>query len=187
METLTDAAITNSPELAILEEKVNLINQRLELAGERIDYSQDRQWTSYITADPIRLIQNIFGGGDIQRDRIAIADLEIKAADLEAAKAELEFRKGNIKVELEEEILSLLLAYESNSRYCRLTESQLEIFNQQYEIYRIKYRFGQGNTNELLNFNQRKDTLEIEISNLSSEINGIIRELQGLTNYEQPN
>ncbi|MEM0979541.1 MAG: hypothetical protein AAGH78_04620 [Cyanobacteria bacterium P01_H01_bin.58] len=32
--------------------------------------------------DPIRLIQNVLGGGDVQRDRIAIASLELEAANL---------------------------------------------------------------------------------------------------------
>ena len=34
--------------------------------------------------DPLRLVANIFGGGDVQRDNIAIADLEVKAATLVA-------------------------------------------------------------------------------------------------------
>ena len=29
--------------------------------------------------DPVRLVQNVLGGGDVQRDRIAIAGLELEA------------------------------------------------------------------------------------------------------------
>ncbi|NES68899.1 MAG: TolC family protein, partial [Okeania sp. SIO2D1] len=151
--------------------------------GERIDYSQDRQWTSYITPDPIKLIQNIFGGGDVQRDRIAIADLEIKAADLEAAKAELDFARGNIQSSLEQEVLELLLTYEESTRQRKLTQSQLDTFNQQYEIYRIKYRFGQGSTSELLSLEQRGNQLNTDLTNQTIEQQESIRKLVNLTGY----
>ena len=188
VEQLTTAAITNSPELVILDQKISLIDQRLELVGERIDYSQDRQWTNYITADPVKLLQNIFGGGDVQQDRIAIADLEIKAADLEAAKAELEFRREDIETDIEEEILELLLAYEAASRQKTLLESQRDTFNQQYEIYRIQYRFGNGSTSELLNLQQQQEKLDLELTDRVGEQQQLIKKLLNITGIaHQPN
>ncbi|MBE9168597.1 hypothetical protein IQ238_14125 [Pleurocapsales cyanobacterium LEGE 06147] len=47
---------------------------------DRLEYSQKKTWTNYVTLDPVKLLQNLFGGGDVQRDRLAIADLEIKTA-----------------------------------------------------------------------------------------------------------
>ena len=47
-----------------------------------IDYAEAQQWTDYLTLEPLRLVQNIFGGGDVQRNRLAISDLEVRAADL---------------------------------------------------------------------------------------------------------
>ena len=68
--------------------------------GDRKDYAESKLWTNYLPTstgssvidivNPFAWIKNIAGGGDMQRDRLAIADLEIKAATLEAARAELE-------------------------------------------------------------------------------------------------
>ena len=67
---LTDLAVNQSSE-------IEAINQQLEFTDQRQDYARARQWTNYITLDPIRLVQNVLGGGDVQRDRLAIADLEL--------------------------------------------------------------------------------------------------------------
>ncbi|MEA5467038.1 hypothetical protein [Leptothoe sp. PORK10 BA2] len=72
---LTQQAIAQSSE-------IEAINGQLELTAQRQDYAVARQWTNYLTLDPIRLIQNVLGGGDVQRERIAIATLELEAANL---------------------------------------------------------------------------------------------------------
>ena len=38
IEQLTQAAIANSPELVTLDEQIALVNERVELMGDRIDY-----------------------------------------------------------------------------------------------------------------------------------------------------
>ena len=70
---LTEKAIANSHKLKTLEERITLIEQLLELAEDRIEYTRKKKWTNYISANPINILQNIFGGGDVQRDNIAIA------------------------------------------------------------------------------------------------------------------
>jgi hypothetical protein len=40
---------------------------------KRIDHAHNRSWTNYVTIDPVKLLQNIFGGGDVQKDKIVIA------------------------------------------------------------------------------------------------------------------
>ena len=92
--------------------------------GDRIDYTSNKRWTNYLTLDPVRLIANIFGGGDVQRDNIAIADLEVKAATLEATRANLVWRRAEVKSQLREEILTLVLDYEAAGRQAALVESQ---------------------------------------------------------------
>jgi len=62
IQNLTQRAIAHSNELQVLGEKITLINQRLEVIDERINYAQSRRWVNYITLDPLRLIQNIAGG-----------------------------------------------------------------------------------------------------------------------------
>ncbi len=64
IEQLTIAAIANSPELVTLDEQIALVNERVELMGARIDYTSSKRWTNYLTTDPLRLVANIFGGGD---------------------------------------------------------------------------------------------------------------------------
>jgi len=61
----------------------------------------------------------------VQRDRIAIADLEVKQAELEAARAELERRRGEVQTHLRERITQLLLEYESKGREEELIQQQL--------------------------------------------------------------
>ncbi len=95
----------NSAKLKTLEERITLIEQRLELAEDRIEYTRKKKWTNYISANPINILQNIFGGGDVQRDNIAIANLEIRTADLLAAKAELERQQEEEKVEIGDRII----------------------------------------------------------------------------------
>ena len=68
-------AIQNSSEIQAIEE-------RLDLADDRVGYQRSQQWTNYLTLDPMQLIQNLLGGGAVQRNEIAIAELEMRAADL---------------------------------------------------------------------------------------------------------
>ncbi len=64
IEQLTQAAIANSAELVTLDEQIALIDERVELMGDRIDYTSSKRWTNYLTTEPLRLVANIFGGGD---------------------------------------------------------------------------------------------------------------------------
>ena len=79
VQKLSEKAIANSFKLKTLAERITLIEQRLELAEDRIEYTRKKKWTNYISANPINIIQNIFGGGDVQRDNIAIAQRLLKA------------------------------------------------------------------------------------------------------------
>jgi hypothetical protein len=47
---------------------------------DRIAYSQKKTWTNYVTLDPVKLLQNLFGGGDVQRDRLAVSPSASAAA-----------------------------------------------------------------------------------------------------------
>jgi hypothetical protein len=83
---------------------------RLGVSKDSIDYAESKLWTNYLPSstsfggsildiiNPFAWIKNLAGGGEMQRDRIAIADLEIKAATLEAARAELERQREEEKI-----------------------------------------------------------------------------------------
>ena len=184
VEQLTESAIANSPKLKTLDERIALIDERLELMGDRIGYAQDRRWTNYITIDPVKLVQNIFGGGDIQRDRIAIADLEVKSATLEAARAELERQREEEKILLGEKVLRLVLDYESSDRRVALIQSQLQSFNVSREVFRIRYRLGQGTNEQWLGFEERSDRLADQLVEAQTKRDEAVRELAQVTGYE---
>jgi outer membrane protein TolC len=173
----------------LLGEKITIIEQQLELLGKRIEYSRKRSWTSYITIeiDPVKLLQNIFGGGDVQRDKLAIADLQVKTAQLESALAELERQKEEEKINLEDKVLRLVLDYEAVSRKVELVRSQLETYSQQQEILRIRYRLGQGETAEFLESQVRGDGLRGQLVELESLQQEKVRELGQVTGLEEKN
>jgi hypothetical protein len=181
---LTQLAIANSTEILTIEERIKMIEERLELMERKIKYSRNRSWTNYITLDPIELIQNIFGGGGVQRDRIALADLDLSVGQLEAAKAELERQKERQKAVLEAEVLRLVLNYEASSRRRELIKVQLNTFQKQQQIELISYRLGQGSTNEYLNSQLRSEELQNNLLDVETLIQQNLREISQLTGNE---
>ncbi len=175
----------NSFKLKTLEERITLIEQRLAVAEDRIEYTRKKKWTNYISANPINILQNIFGGGDVQRDNLAIASLEIRTADLLAAKAELERQQEEEKVkigDLEEirfagRILRLLLDYEAAERRHKLLLSQLKTLEQQQRVARVSYRLGRGSTSQILGMNDQRDRLTEKIIDTEIERDEAVREL----------
>lgn len=143
---MTELAIQNSSEIEAIE-------QRLELASDRIGYAQARQWTEYLTLDPLRLVQNLLGGGDVQRNRLAIADLEVQAADLVR-------RREEVAEGLARKVVELVLEYEELGRRIELLDSQLVTQQQRQLILEAQYRTGQGSTTTMLSVWQRTEDLE---------------------------
>jgi hypothetical protein len=146
IEQLTEKAIANSSELVTLDEQIALIDKRLVVAGERIEHTSKKRWTNYLSTDPLRIAANVFGGGDVQKDNIAIADLEVKSAELEAYRANLHRRQAEVSSQLKENVLGLVLEYEAAVRQYSLVESQLASHQVQQQIMEIDYRFGNGST-----------------------------------------
>ena len=132
----------------------------------------------------MKLLQNIFGGGDVQRDKLAIADLQVKTAQLESALAELEVQKEEQKILLGEKVLRLLLDIESNERTIALIQSQQNTFALQNEVFRIQYRFGQGSTEQLLGMTTRGDRLDEQLTAAQIKRDGAVRELGQVTGLD---
>ena len=146
LETLTQQAIDQSSE-------IEAINQQLAFTDQRQDYARARRWTHYITLDPFRLVQNVLGGGDVQRQGLAIADLELREAELiRQRESEAEF--------IAAEVVGLVLSYEKLGREAELIESQLQNHLLQVAIQEARYRTGQGSTRNMLLLWQRTETLE---------------------------
>ena len=177
VQELTEKAITNSHKLKTLTARITLIEERLELAEDRIEYTRKKKWTNYISANPVNIIQNIFGGGSVQRDNIAIASLEIRTADLLAAKAELERQKEEEKVKIGDRVLRLLLDYEAAQRRHELLKNQLETLEQQQRVARVSYRRGRGSTSQMLGMSDKRDRVTEQLTNVSIKKDDSIRKL----------
>ncbi len=113
----------------------------------------------------------------MQRDNLAIANLEIRTADLLAAKAELERQQEAEKLKLEDEVLNLLLDYEAANRKHELLTSQLETLEQQREVTRIAYRMGRGSTSQILGMKNRRDRTVEQLTEVEIEQEESVREL----------
>ena len=163
---LTAQAIRNSSE-------IEAINQRLELTDDRIDYAEARQWTDYITLDPLRLVQNIFGGGDVQRNRLAIANLEIQSADLIR-------RREEVAEGLAREVIDLVLEYEAADRHLETLQSQIATQASRQAVMEASYRTGAGSTTTMLGVWQRTEDLEARYRELEIQQGQTIRELEVL-------
>lgn len=158
--------MANSREIEILE-------RRVELAGQRIAETQGRQWTHYLTLDPLRLGANLFGGGDVGRDRIAIADLEIQAATLEQ-------RQAAAAHQLRQSITALLVELEQQQQAEALGLSRLVTHQQRVGILEVQYRYGAGSTEQMLPLWQRTEELEAAIATYQQRQGHIIRTLAEL-------
>ncbi len=153
----------------------------MAVTEERIDYTSKKKWTNYITTNPVDIIQNFFGGGGMQRDNLAIANLEIRTADLLTAKAELERQQEAEKLKLEDKVLHLLLDIDAANRKHELLTSQLETLEQQREVVRIAYKYGRGSTSQLLGMKNRRDRTIEQIVGVEIEKNETVTELKHLT------
>ena len=187
VQELTERAIANSFKLETLTTRIALIEQRLEVAEDRIEYTRNKKWTNYISTNPVNIIQTIFGGGAVQRDNIAIASLEIRTADLLAAKAELERQQEEEKVEIGDRVLRLLLDYEAAQRRHELLKKQLETLEQQQRVARVSYRRGRGSTSQMLGMSDKRDRLSEKIVAVEIEKDEAVRELGQLMGIHQEN
>jgi hypothetical protein len=199
VEQLTEKAIAHSSKLKTLDDRIALIDRRLGVSKDSIDYAESKLWTNYLPSstsfggsvldiiNPLAWLKNLAGGGEMQREQLVIADIEVKAATLEAARAELERQREEEKVKLGEKVLRLLLDYEAVSRKYDLVESQLKTYNQQQEILRIRYRLGQGETAEFLESQVRGEGLRGQLVELESLQQEKVRELGQLIGDESVN
>ena len=108
------------------------------------------------------------------------ADLEVKAATLEAARAGLERQREEEKVKLEEKVLQLLLSYEAATRQVQLVESQIKTFEVSRQVFRIRYQFGEGTTEQWLSFEEKENKLNVHLTLSRTKQEETVRELRQL-------
>ena len=193
IEQLTLKAISHSHELQTLSERIGLLDRRLSLADGSINYAESKLWTNYIPdsfspnplniINPFSWIKNIFGGGDIQRSRIAIADLELKKANVEAQRAGLERRYSEVQSRTREQILTLVLEYEAATRQAALIATQLNNHQVISKVMEIEYRMGGSSTNSYLAAIEKQDRLENQLIELQISQQESLRKILSLTGF----
>ncbi len=194
IEQLTEAAIANSSELKTLEAQVGLLDRRLGLAEEGISYAESKLWTNYVpdsfSPNPVNIInpfswfKNIVGGGDIQRSRIAIANLELRKANVEAQRAELERRYSEVQAQTREEILTLVLDYEAAGRQAALIAAQLNNHRVISKVVEVEYRMGGSSTNSYLAAIEKQERLENQLIQTQIAQAESLRKILSLTGFD---
>lgn len=153
--------------------EIRAIDERLVLGDENIDHAKKRRWTNYITLDPIRLVQNVLGGGDVQRDRIDIAELELRQADLIR-------RRWEVTEDTAQTVVDLVLDWESLDRRVGLQIAQLQTQRQREAVVEAGYRTGSGSTTSMLSIWQRTEDLEARLLETEIDKTQIRQELEGI-------
>ena len=159
-------AIQNSSEIQAIEE-------RLDLADDRVGYQRSRHWANYLTLDPVELIQNLLGGGAVQRNELEIAELEMRAADL--IRRHQEVAEG-----LGRDVIRLVLRWERLERDVELLDSQLQTQRQRVAVLEAGYRTGGGSTTSMLSEWQRTEDLAARREEKAIEQSQVQRELAQL-------
>ena len=152
VDLLAEQVMDNSLELSILGE-------RLDLTDEQIDYNSRSRWTNYLTLDPLRLISNLFGGGEVRRDRLRITELEIRSSELIR-------RQAQIKDQIRSEIREILLGYEERDRRLSFLRRRLRSQEVVLQLQQIDYQYGGVNTSQMVSAWDRHDSLSQQISEI---------------------
>ena len=86
--------------------------------------------------------------------------------------------------QLREEILELLIEYESNVKAISILENRLNDLQFQYRVFLIDYTNGRGNTDKFMSFSTRKSELEFQAGAIDTNINSAVRKLKYLTGFD---
>lgn len=191
IDLLTEKAIAHSNELQTIETRIGLLDTRLGIASDSIDYAESKMWTNYIPdavptnpfslINPFSLFKNIFGGGDIQREKIAIADLQLKKANVEVQRVELERRYSEVQDQMREKILALVLEYEATGRQIAMINEQINHHRIVFKVMEIDYRFGGSSTEAYVQAIEKEARLENELIHIQTSQREFLGKIISLT------
>lgn len=151
-----------------------MIEERLELAAERREYTESRWWVNWITMDPLELVQNILGGGNVGRDRLEVAALEVEAANLIR-------RREEVAEALAREVVDQVLEYEQLGRRLELLDAQIVTQEQREAVLEVSYRMGEGSTINMLGIWQQTEDMVAKRAELTITRERLVTELEQLT------
>lgn len=127
--------------------------------------------------DPLRLVQNLLSGGDVQRNRLAIAELEIGAADLVR-------RREEVAAAIAQDVIDLVSEYEELDCRSISLNGQLKTQLQRQAVLEVRYRAGQGSTNQMLSMWQQTYELRARIGEVQIDQVQMVRALEVLCTEE---
>lgn len=144
------------------------------MAAERRQYTESRWWVNWITADPFALVQNILGGGDVGRDRLQVAAIEVESANLIR-------RREEVATALAREVIDQVLQYEQMGRQLELLDSQIVTQQHRQAVMEVGYRMGEGTTGTMLTVWQQTEDLEARRVEMAIAQEQVVVELEQLT------
>ncbi len=74
----------------------------------------------------------------------------------------------------------MLLGYEAATRQVELVESQIKTFEISRQVFRIRYQFGEGTTEQWLSFEERSNKLNEQLTLSRTKQEEKVRELRQL-------
>ena len=194
IDLLTEKAIAHSGELQTLKARIGLMDTRLGIATDSISYAESKLWTNYIPGsyspnpfnliNPFSWLKNILGGGDIQREKIAIADLQLKKANVEVQRVELERRYSEVQDQMREKVLTLVLEYEAAERQVAFIIDQLNNHHILFKVMEIDYRFGGSSTEAYLTAIEKQARLENQLIQAQTSQRQSLRKILSLTSLD---
>lgn len=152
VDRLTELAIAGDPRIRVLDE-------RLELLAQRMGRQYERRWSSVLgtlgdllSLNPFRLLESLFGGGGVR-------DTDLKLAELEAQTSSLLHQRAAAVAQVRDTVADLVLRYEEQVRSVSLLESEWLAHRQRLHILEVSYRLGEGTTPQMLGLWQDADAL----------------------------
>ena len=163
VDYLTERAIASSLLIATLKDKIKNTGEQIKYLEEKVRYYKSRIWTNFITLEPIKLIQNLFGGGDVQKNQLTITDIETKINQLKDNQDRLENQLIVEKDKLKNEIAISLLNIQESRERIKLINQKIAKVKLQSQVFLIKYSNGEGTTNQYLNYQENIDRLDFDL------------------------
>ncbi len=174
---LSERAIANSPIIQEIEDKIILVEKQIDYLDEKVAYYKSRNWTDYITIEPVKFVQNIFGGGDVQKTQLTITDLEIKADRLKIELINLEKEKVVKEEEIKLSVVEYLDKLQELQSKIQLLRKQQDNFEISRSAFLIKYQNGEGTTNQYLSYQDKGEKLEFQLLQLQNDFRQTLNKL----------
>jgi type I site-specific restriction endonuclease len=174
---LTDRAIDKSLLVQSLQQKIKVTEEQINYLNSEIEHYKSRGWIDYITLKPLEIIENLFGGGKARETKLRIIDLETKVGELKDNKSHLENQLIITKEEIKNEMTIVLINIQEAKSQIKLIEEKIKKTNLKNKIFAIQYRYGEGTTEQYLNYQDNIDKLDFDLLKATNDYNQNISKL----------